>query len=203
LPPRQTTRHIVLGACMRAFIWNRVMVIKKILYAFDAINDFLVNILQYFLAAILAVQITLIFMTVVMRYVFNSPLSWSDELATYLLVYITFLGAYIASNTDKLAKVELISNLFKGALGTAMKVLARLFSGALVGWIAFYGTKLFFSPIIQNQTSSAMRIPVKYVWWVLPVTMWLLLISELLGLLHIFVPKKGGAAKSGIPEVEG
>lgn len=151
----------------------------------------MVKIFRYFLAVVLSAQIILIFMTVVMRYVFNRPLSWSDELATYLLVYVTFLGGYVAANTGKLAKVELISSLFRGALDKFVQVLARLASGALVGWIAIYGTQLFFSPIIQNQTSSAMRIPVKIVWWILPVTMWLLLFCEILGLIHIFVPKKG------------
>lgn len=156
--------------------------------------------LQYVLGAILCVQIVLIFLTVVMRYVFNRPLAWSDELATYLLVYITFLGTYIAANTDKLAKVELFSSLFKGAAGTAVHVLAHLMSGALVGWIALYGTQLFFSPIIQNQVSSAMRIPIKFIWWVLPLTMWLLLFSEILALVHLFLPKESTGAGPLISE---
>lgn len=162
--------------------------IKKIIRFLDLINEKLVFVSKYFLALILSVQILLIFMTVVMRYVFNRPLTWSDELATYMLVYVTFLGGYVASNTGMLAKVELISSLFKGVPGKIVQVLSRLLSAGLVGWIAYYGTQLFFSPVIQNQTSSAMRIPVKTVWWVLPLTMWILLFSELLGLAHIFLP---------------
>lgn len=164
--------------------------IKKILYTLDKVNDFFVNILKYVLAAILSVQILLIFITAVMRYAINHPLPWTDELTTYMLVMITFLGGYVASNTGALAKVELVSGHFKGTFGKIINVIAKLFSGALVGWIAFYGTKLFFSPIIQNQTSSAMQMPVKYVWWCLPFTMWLLLITEILGIIHIFVPKQ-------------
>ena len=164
--------------------------IKKVLYVLDSINDFLVNVLKYVLALILSVQIILIFMTAVMRYVFNRPLSWSDELTTYLLVFITFLGGYVASNMGALAKVELVSSKFTGAAGKAVQVIAHLFAAGLVAWIAYYGTKLFMSPIIQRQTSSAMRMPVKYVWWSLPVTMWLLLYTEILSLIHIFVPRE-------------
>lgn len=112
----------------------------------------------------LSVQILLIFITAVMRYCFNHAIPWTDELTTYLLVAITFLGGYVASNMGALAKVELVSGTFKGALGKAVQVVARILSGGLVGWIAFYGTQLYFSPVIQNQTSSALRMPVKYVW---------------------------------------
>jgi len=63
---------------------------------------------------------------------------------------------------------------------------------AMVGWIGFYGTKMYFSNIIQNQVSSAMQIPMRFVWWILPVTMWLLLFSEVLGFLHIFIPRSDG-----------
>ena len=84
--------------------------------------------------------------------------------------------------------------------GKIINVVARVFSGALVGWIAFYGTKLFLSPVIQNQTSSALQMPVKYVWWCLPFTMWLLLITEILGIIHIFVPKQ--TAEETLPPQE-
>lgn len=164
--------------------------IKKVLYVLDSINDFLVNVLKYVLAVILSVQIILIFMTAVMRYVFNRPLSWSDELTTYLLVFITFLGGYVAANMGALAKVELVSSKFSGPAGKVVQLIAHLFSAGLVAWIAWYGTKLFMSPIIQRQTSSAMRMPVKYVWWSLPVTMWLLLFTEILSIIHIFVPRE-------------
>lgn len=164
--------------------------IKKILYVLDTINDFLVNVLKYILAAVLAVQIILIFMTAVMRYVFSRPIAWSDELTTYMLVMITFLGGYVASNMGALAKVEIFAGKFKGTSGKIIQAVSRIFSAGLVGWIAYYGTKLFLSPVIQRQTSSALRMPVKYVWWSLPVTMWLLLFSELLGLIHIFVPRE-------------
>lgn len=153
-------------------------------------NDFLIRIIKGLLAVMLSVQILLIFITAVMRYCFNHAIPWTDEVTTYLLVAITFLGGYVASNMGALAKVELVSGMFKGALGKAIQVLSRILSGGLVGWIAFYGTQLYFSPVIQNQTSSALRMPVKYIWWCLPVAMWLLLFSEVLGIFHIFVPRE-------------
>ena len=151
---------------------------KKVIYMLDRFNDRLIWAVKYFLCAVLTLQVCLIFVSVVMRYFLNRPLSWSDEMATFMLVYVTFLGTYVASNTGHLAKVELFISLFKGPLHTAAKILSRIFSAGLVGWIGFYGTKMYFSNIIQNQVSSAMQIPMRFVWWILPVTMWLLLFRK-------------------------
>jgi len=38
-----------------------------------------------------------IFAQVILRYVFNSPLTWSEELARYLFIWCAFLGWIIAS----------------------------------------------------------------------------------------------------------
>ena len=35
-----------------------------------------------------------------------------------------------------------------------------------------------------------MRMPVKFIWWTLPLTMWLLLFSEILAIIHVYVPKE-------------
>ena len=128
---------------------------KKVIYMLDRFNDRLIWAVKYFLCAVLTLQVCLIFVSVVMRYFLNRPLSWSDEMATFMLVYVTFLGTYVASNTGHLAKVELFISLFKGPLHTAAKILSRIFSAGLVGWIGFYGTKMYFSNIIQNQFRHA------------------------------------------------
>ena len=124
------------------YFWKWRKYGKKVIYMLDRFNDRLIWAVKYFLCAVLTLQVCLIFVSVVMRYFLNRPLSWSDEMATFMLVYVTFLGTYVASNTGHLAKVELFISLFKGPLHTAAKILSRIFSAGLVGWIGFYGTKM-------------------------------------------------------------
>ena len=166
--------------------------IKRLVFFLDRLNGVLIRAVKGRLCVILAFQMLLIFGSVVMRYFLNRPLAWSDELATFLLVYVTFLGAYVASNTGHLARVELFVGLLHGPLRKAAKLIARLCSAGLAAWIGFYGTKMYFSNVIQNQVSSAMQIPMKLIWWILPVTMWLLLFTELIGILHLFIPREDG-----------
>lgn len=47
------------------------------------------------LALILGVMTVLVFVSVVLRYVLNSPVTWSEELASLLFAWITFVGAFV------------------------------------------------------------------------------------------------------------
>jgi len=47
------------------------------------------------LAACLATMTGVVFVSVIFRYMLNSPLSWGEELASLLFAWITFVGAYV------------------------------------------------------------------------------------------------------------
>jgi TRAP-type C4-dicarboxylate transport system permease small subunit len=50
----------------------------------------------FFTVSILIVLCVITFLQVIYRYVLNDPLSWSEEVVRYLLVWITFLGITLA-----------------------------------------------------------------------------------------------------------
>jgi TRAP-type C4-dicarboxylate transport system permease small subunit len=47
------------------------------------------------LALILGSMTVLVFLSVVLRYVLNNPVTWSEELASLLFAWLTFVGAYV------------------------------------------------------------------------------------------------------------
>ncbi len=47
------------------------------------------------LAACLGTMTCIVFVSVVFRYVLNSPLAWTEELASMLFAWLTFVGAYV------------------------------------------------------------------------------------------------------------
>jgi TRAP-type C4-dicarboxylate transport system permease small subunit len=171
-------------------------VLRKILSKLEAFNLWILKAIRYLLAMIVTLQVLMVFGAVVCRYVLRKPLSWSDELATFLLIYITFLGCFVASNTGKLAKVE----FFFGLLGPFQKyarAVGKLCSLLIVGVVSYYGFMLLFSPIILNQKSPAMRLPMAAFFWVVPVLMSLVFYTELLSLIRIFVPGPDSASRHG------
>lgn len=52
--------------------------------------------LKVIIALMLGAMVALIFLNVVLRYVFNSGITVSEELARWFLVWITFIGAVVA-----------------------------------------------------------------------------------------------------------
>jgi len=47
------------------------------------------------LAACLAGMTCIVFVSVIFRYLLNSPLTWTEELASLLFAWLTFVGAYV------------------------------------------------------------------------------------------------------------
>ncbi|CAN7325437.1 TRAP transporter small permease [Pseudorhodoferax sp. LjRoot39] len=56
------------------------------------------RLLGWLMVASLALMVVMVFGNVVMRYVFNSGLTLSEELSRWLFVWMTFLGAVVALN---------------------------------------------------------------------------------------------------------
>ena len=51
------------------------------------------RILEVIMVAILSTMVVLVFGNVVARYVFNSAITWAEEVARFLFVWLTFVGA--------------------------------------------------------------------------------------------------------------
>jgi len=70
--------------------------------------DKLEKVLLVLIGILLAVMVLAIFYQVVLRYCFRSANTWSEELARYTTLWITMLGACIATRRHKHIQVELL-----------------------------------------------------------------------------------------------
>ena len=59
-----------------------------------------------------AVSLAALCLGVVTRYAFQRPLTWPDELSTYLFMLMTFLGATAAVKTNVELRVDALSEMF-------------------------------------------------------------------------------------------
>lgn len=50
------------------------------------------SVLSFLLAAMMGSMVLIMFAQVVLRYLFNSPFTWAEEVATYVFVWIVLLG---------------------------------------------------------------------------------------------------------------
>ncbi len=82
----------------------------------DKVSRFLEKLLNIFMAAALGFMVILVFGNVILRYLFNSGITWSEEMSRYLFVWLTFLGAIGAFKSKEHLGVDmLVRRLPRGA----------------------------------------------------------------------------------------
>lgn len=80
---------------------------------------------------------------VIARYAFNSPTMWADEMASYLLIAIVFLGLAQNLRTDGHIRIDVVTNLVSPRVRQVLEVfafaIAVLFSMVLIAgtWTRF------------------------------------------------------------------
>ena len=102
------------------------------------------------------------FVAVICRYVFNSSLTWSEELTRYMFIWVVFLGAAIGVRE----RTHIAVDLFAGRLGlrgdAALSWIERLATLAFAGFVAIPGWT--FVIVGMGNRSAAMEIPMGFVY---------------------------------------
>lgn len=103
----------------------------------------------------------IVLLQIVMRYVFNTPLTWTEEIARYIFVYITFLGAGLLVYERSHLFVEVIFNSLSGRVKRSVQLcidsIVLVFSVYLV--VSSKSSMLF----AFGSRSTATQIPMQYI----------------------------------------
>jgi len=113
--------------------------------------------LKYVSAIAFGSMTVVIFMQVISRYVLKSSLAWSEELARYLFIWITFVGGMVAARKHQHIGMEIVQDLFPKGVRKYMKSLASLVSA--VFFFAVGISSIFAWPKLMAQVSAAMEVP--------------------------------------------
>ena len=136
----------------------------KIVYGYNHLEE-------YLLIGSLVFSVLLVFFQVVMRTVFKNSLSWSEELARYLFIWQTWLGASIAFKEDEHIKVTLIYSIIKNKrMQAVIDFLADAIWFLFSFFLIFNGASLVSSIVSRNVTSSGLGLPMAFVYVVFPVS---------------------------------
>ena len=119
------------------------------------------NLEKYCCVVLMSVMTLIIFIQVVARYVFQNSLSWSEELARYLFIWLVYLGISYGCLMRKHIKIDAALGLFPKKARKYVVIIGDLFFLAFAVYVAYTG--LFYS-LNQTRVSSAMGIPFKYVY---------------------------------------
>ena len=144
--------------------------------------------LKWFLIILLVVMVIDVSWQVFSRYVLQQSSSVTEELATFLLIWVALLGAAYAYREKAHLGIDLISNKlsYKGKFYSEIIVLIVV---VLVAFFAFVfgGSRLVYITFTLNQLSPAMRINMGFIYSVVPISGILILLYSFDSFLNILV----------------
>ena len=119
------------------------------------------------LIALVVVMTVVVFLQVLYRYVFAQPLQWSEELARYLFVWLSILGATLALQKKGHFGLDFFYKILPNPLRRFMKFPIYLLMGTVIFVILFQGIILVQKTALQE--SPAMGISMSWAYASLPV----------------------------------
>ncbi|MDD5703671.1 MAG: TRAP transporter small permease [Dehalococcoidales bacterium] len=125
---------------------------------------------ERFLVLSFLFSLILVFVQVVMRYIFNYSLSWSEELARYIFVWQSWLGFCLALRHGKHIRVDIVSHWLSPKLKIAFELIAWSLSLIMVLFLVTNGFKLLHLLASRGQVSPALRMPMSYAYAAVPVS---------------------------------
>ena len=162
--------------------------VKKVVNIYDHIEEIL-------LVVCLLVMVVVIFLQVVMRYGFNSSLSWSEELARVLFIWASWIGISFGQKKGEHIKITLVIDNLRGKARTIVLLLADLFTLAILAVLLFKGVEITQKIFNMASTTPALFIPKWILYASVPISCTLMSIRVLKSMWDkIFIKKSGEVA---------
>jgi len=148
-------------ACQPLHLKLETGMIKKASFLLNQWIEYLLFSLGFTMTLLVATQ-------VFCRYVLNQSLFWSEELARFLLVWLTFLGASCAYYRRAHPGVDFLYTRMPLGLKKISAILTHLVSMALFSVMVVYGYQ--FAYFVRLQISPALQIPKWIVLSIIPIS---------------------------------
>lgn len=97
---------------------------------------------EIILVTIFAVMVSVIFLQVVMRRVFNNSLSWSEELGRFTFEWLTWIGISLGARLGQHIKITLLTDRLPHRLAQMMNILSELIVISICLLTMNYGIEL-------------------------------------------------------------
>lgn len=162
--------------------------VKKVVNIYDHIEEIL-------LVVCLLVMVVVIFLQVVMRYGFNSSLSWSEELARILFIWASWIGISFGQKKGEHIKITLVIDNLRGKARIIVLLLADLFTLVILAVLLFKGVEITQKIFNMASTTPALFIPKWILYASVPISCTLMSIRVLKSMWDkIFIKKSGEVA---------
>lgn len=114
--------------------------------------------IDIFTGILTGAMVLFVFLNVVLRMVFNSGLTWSEELARYLFVAVTYIGAISAMRANAHMTVDMVISKVKPPL----QMLFYLVSQGLIAALMLILVHGSYKMVLQNTAARTAALGIPY-----------------------------------------
>lgn len=142
------------------------------------------NVIKKFLVFLMGFMLFNVVWQVFSRYILGTPSTFTEELARFLLIWVSLLGGAYASGQGMHLAINLLPNQLnkngRRKLSIFISVVVMLFAlfAMVIG-----GGRLVYITYVLGQSSSALGIPMSYVYSIVPLSGLLITYYEVLDII--------------------
>lgn len=115
------------------------------------------------------VMVFVIFMQVFFRYCLNNALSWPEEMARYLFIWISYLGIAVCMADDSHLRVTVIPDMFSKKIRKYIDIFCMIINAVFFFVSFILGVNITIDIMEMEQTAVSMPLPIWIVWLGIPV----------------------------------
>ncbi len=156
------------------------------MHSWDRIDEKIGRVEQILVTILLTMMILMAVFQIVLRNFFNSGISWGDSLVRYLVVWVGFIGAAIATKEDKHITIDVVSRWLTAPESNYIRIISHFFSVVICGLLTLAAIK-FIRFEAQMGGTAFFKLPVWVPEIIIPVTLGLMTLRFAVRFLSEFV----------------
>lgn len=137
-----------------------------------------VTINEWLVLLMLAAMAVIVFTNVALRYLTNFSLTWAEEVARYLMIWMTFLGAGLVLRSGGHVAITNLHDLVPDRAGRVLRMIVSMLLLGFFAGMAWFGHD--YMSRMGRQLTPATRIPFYTIYAAMPVGFALLIVHFLL-----------------------
>ena len=114
---------------------------------------------KFVACASVSVMAILVFVNVIARFIFNSPLAVADEMSCYLFVLMSFMGTAIAARRKAHLGLTIVTDKLSPSASRKVQVLMYLIAAVFCLLIVIFGIEMVMSQYALGQETATMQWP--------------------------------------------
>jgi len=123
--------------------------------------------LRYIVSTLFIIMVSLVFLQVLTRFVVNYPISWTEEISRYLMIYIIFLGSALLVRKRAHIAVDFLLEIVKSKAKSILDMIVLIVSIIFFAILLVFGTQLTF--IVIGQTTPNLQFSMAWAYAAVPI----------------------------------